>query len=565
MDSTKGGGMPGDRPARGAGQILTNSPFDRELIAHVHPPDWVNPEPAGKYHLVVIGAGTAGLVTAAGAAGLGARVALIERHLMGGDCLNVGCVPSKAVIASARAAADISRAGHLGVGLRGELVVDFPAVMERMRALRAGLAPHDGARRFRDLGIDVFLGDAKFRSGDEIEVAGRTLRFARAVIATGARAAVPVVPGLSAAGFRTNETIFDLTELPRRLAVIGGGPIGCELAQAFARLGSMVTVVQSHPQFLPREDRDAAEILLARFRAEGIAVRLETTVERVEVVAGAKVLHLQASGPAGGPARGSETTAASRPGSGTGTNGREQVVVDEILVAAGRRPNVEDLGLEAAGIAFGSTGITVDDHLRTSSRKIFAVGDVALPYQFTHVADAAARLVIQNALFPVPRKLSSLVVPWSTYTDPEIAHVGLYEQQAREQGLAVETVTVPIAEVDRARLEGNTEGFVRVHAEAKSGRILGATIVGRDAGDLISEVSTAIAGKLALGDLGAVIHPYPTRAEALRKAGDTWNRRRLTPGSKSLLRGFLSLRHGSAAPRTAGVGDHHGGRREDRS
>lgn len=500
--------------------FLTASPHDRELVAHVHPPDWVNPEPASKYHLVVVGAGTAGLVTAAGAAGIGARVALVERHLMGGDCLNVGCVPSKAILASARAVADIEHAAALGASVPSAPAVDFAAVMERMRELRAAIAPHDGARRFRDLGVDVFLGEARFRSGEEIEVGGLALRFARAVIATGTRPAVPVLPGLAEAGFRTNETIFDLTERPRRLAVVGGGPIGCELAQAFARLGSEVTILQSHDQFLPREDRDAAEILLRLFRAEGIRVRLEAALERVETSGRERVLHLASQG------------------------AREKLAVDEILIAIGREPNVERLNLESAGVAYGRDGVRVDDQLRTTHRRIFAVGDVALPYQFTHVADAAARIVVQNALFPLKKKLSTLVVPWSTYTDPEIAHVGLYGPQASERGLSFETVTVPFAEVDRARLEGETAGFVRIHAESKSGRILGATIVGRGAGDLISEISTAIAGKLSLGALGSVIHPYPTRAEAIRKAGDAWNRRRLTPGSRGLLGAYLQLRFG---------------------
>lgn len=504
---------------------LTDSPHDRELVAHVHPPDWVNPRPAGRYHLVVIGAGTAGLVTAAGAAGLGARVALVERHLMGGDCLNVGCVPSKAILASARAAADIARAGALGVSVRGPVAVDFSAVMERMRKLRASIAPHDGAERFRALGVDVFLGEARFRAADEVEVGGERLRFARAVVATGGRPAVPPIPGLAEAGFRTNESIFDLTELPRRLAVIGGGPIGCELAQAFSRLGSHVTIVQNQPQFLPREERDAAEILLAAFESAGIRVRLDTEVARVETQGRERVLHLARR------------------------EGREKVTVDEILVAAGRRPNVDGLGLEAAGVRFGPRGVEIDDRLRTANRRIFAVGDVALTHQFTHVADAAARIVLQNALFPFGRKLSALTIPWSTYTDPEIAHVGLDAARARERGLSVETVTVPFAEVDRARLEGATEGFVRIHAEAKSGRIVGATIVGRDAGDLVSEISVAMAGKLSLGALGSVIHPYPTRAEAIRKAGDAWNRRRLTPRAKALLSGFLALRHGRVLPR----------------
>ncbi len=507
----------------------TASPSDRELLAHVHPPDWQNPVPAGKYHLVVIGAGTAGLVTAAGAAGLGARVALVERERMGGDCLNVGCVPSKALIASGRAVADARRAAGLGVRLPGPPVVDFPAVMERMRELRAKIASHDGAARFRSLGVDVFLGAARFRSSAEIEVGGQVLRFARAVIATGGRPAVPAVPGLVETGFCTNETVFDLTELPRRLAVVGGGPIGCELAQTFARFGARVTLLQAGAQLLAREDRDAAALVERALVADGVDVQLGARLVRVERRGEARLLRVETGG---------ALTA---------------LEVDEILIAAGRRPNVEGLRLELASIAGSRAGIEVDDTLRTSNRRVFAVGDVALPYQFTHFADAAARIVIQNALFPLKRRLSSLVVPWSTYTDPELAHVGLYAEQARERGLSVETVTVPFAEVDRARLEGETEGFVRIHAEAKSGRIVGATIAGRGAGDMISEASVAMAGGLTLGALAAVIHPYPTRAEALRKAGDAWNRRRLTPGSKRLLRLFFRFRFGDpgAAPALA--------------
>jgi len=508
-----------------SGPRLTASPWDRELIAQVHPPDWVNPRPATKYHLVVVGAGTAGLVTAAGAAGLGARVALVERHLMGGDCLNYGCVPSKAVLASARAAADVRGAAKLGVHARDPVDVDFPAVMERLRELRAAIAPHDGARRFRDLGIDVFLGEARFRSRDEVEVDGARLRFARAVVATGGRPAVPPIAGLAEAGFHTHETIFDLTALPRRLAVIGGGPIGCELAQAFSRLGSEVTLVHRHSRLLPRDDPDASEILLSALRADGLDVRLETETERVERAGGERILHL--------------------------AGGRGRVAVDEILVAAGRLPNVESLGLDRAGVECGPAGVEIDDHLRTTNRRVFAVGDVALPFRFTHVADAAARIVIQNALFPFRRKLSALTVPWSTYTDPEVAHVGLDASRARQRGLAVETVTVAFAEIDRARLEGETAGFLRIHAEPRSGRILGATIVGRGAGELISEISTAMAGRLSLGALGSVVHPYPTRAEAVRKAGDLWNRRRLTPFTKRLLAAFLRLRHGRIAPAAA--------------
>jgi pyruvate/2-oxoglutarate dehydrogenase complex dihydrolipoamide dehydrogenase (E3) component len=497
----------------------TDSPHDRDLLAAVRPDDWVNPEPAPRYHLVVVGAGTAGLVTAAGAAGLGARVALVERHLMGGDCLNVGCVPSKALLASAGAAAAVRRAAELGVAA-GAPTVDFPAVMERLRALRAGLAPVDGAARFRDLGVDVFLGAARFVARDRVEVGGRTLRFARAVIATGGRPAVPDVPGLAAAGYRTNETIFDLEALPRRLAVVGGGPIGCELAQAFARLGSRVTLIQSGPRLLPRDDPDAAAIVAAAFVAEGIDLRLGATpveVAKVGADGGARRLRL--------------------------ADGAE-IAADEILVAAGRLPNVEQLGLEVAGVATGRDGVVVDDHLRTANRRIYAAGDVALSFKFTHAADAAARIVIQNALFAGRRRFSAAVVPWSTYTDPEVAHVGLDAAEVAARGEAVATITIPFDEVDRARLEGDARGFLRVHAESGSGRLLGGTVVGRDAGDLVAELATAIAGRMGLPDLAAVIHPYPTRAEAVRKAGDAWNRRRLTPSARRLLGAWLRLRFG---------------------
>ncbi len=506
---------------------LTPSPHDRELVSQVHPPGWTNPQPLERYHLVVLGAGTAGLVTAAGAAGLGAKVALAERALMGGDCLNFGCVPSKAVLASAGAVATLGRSGELGVRALGGVSVDFPAVMERMRKLRAGIAAHDGARRFSALGIDVFLGEARFTSPTEVAVDGQKLRFARAVIATGGRASVPPIPGLAEAGFRTNETIFNLTELPKSLAIVGGGPIGCELAQAFARLGSQVTIVQKHAQFLPREDREAADLLLRTFLAEKVGVRMDATVERVELRGGQKHLHVTRNG------------------------AQEILAVDEILVAAGRRPNIEGLGLEVAGIAFTRKGVTVDDHLRTSNRRVYAAGDVALDHKFTHLADATARIVIQNALFPVKRKASGLTLPWCTYTDPEIAHVGLTLAQAQERGLAAEEITVPFSEVDRARLTGETAGFARLLVETKKGRILGATIAGAQAGELISEVSVAMAGGVTLGALAGVIHPYPTLAEVLRKAGDAWNRRRLTPRSKRLLAGFLALRFGRIPARSA--------------
>jgi len=387
--------------------VVPQDEHNARLVANVHPEDWVNPEPAKRYNLVVIGAGTAGLVTAAGAAGLGAKVALVERHLMGGDCLNVGCVPSKCMIRSARAYADVRDAGRFGVRVPDGTAVDFPAVMERMRRLRANISSNDSVRRFAELGVDVFLGEGRFSGPDTVEVAGTTLRFARAVLATGARAYEPPVPGLREAGYLTNETVFSLTECPRRLAVFGAGPIGCELAQAFQRLGSQVTIIQRGDRLLPREDADASAVLLAAFRRDGIDVMLNAQVQSVESAADEKLVHVSDS------------------------EADRAVACDEILVGAGRQPNVDGLDLETVGVEYDQRhGVVVDERLRTTNSRIYAAGDICLKYKFTHTADAAARIVIANALFWGRGKHTALTVPWCTYTDPEIAHVGMYESDA---------------------------------------------------------------------------------------------------------------------------------------
>ncbi|HEX9943306.1 MAG TPA: mercuric reductase [Thermoanaerobaculia bacterium] len=488
--------------------------YNLKLVENVHPSSWVNPEPKERYHMVVIGAGTAGLVSAAGAAGLGARVALLERHLMGGDCLNVGCVPSKGVIRAARAWHDAREAAARfgGPPVAHDATGNFGAAMARMRRLRAGISVHDGARRFTSLGVDVFLGEGRFVAPDAVEVEGKRLRFRRAVIATGARAAEPPIPGLAEAGFRTNETIFNLTELPKRLVVIGGGPIGCEMSQAFAHLGSRVTHLNQEAHILPREDADAAEIVQKAMIDDG--VHFEFGMKAVEV-----------------RRRGAEKVVVFERG-----GQRHEAVADEILVAAGRAPNVEGLGLEAAGVAYGRRGVEVDDNLRTSNRNVFACGDVASRFQFTHVADAQARIVIQNALFFGRAKASALTVPWCTYTTPEIAHVGLYERDAREKGIAVETLTVPLSGVDRAILDGADDGFLRVHVAkgSKEGKIVGATLVAEHAGDMLGELCLAVTHGIGLARIASVIHPYPTQGEVVKKAADTWRRGKLTPTVKKI-------------------------------
>ena len=497
--------------------VLPDDQYNKELLANVHPGDWVNPEPADRYNLVVIGAGTAGLVTAAGAAGLGARVALVEQHLLGGDCLNVGCVPSKCLIGSSRVYRAIKQANEYGIEVSGRVEVDFPAVMERMRRLRARISHNDSAHRFKSLGVDVFLGHARFSGRDKVEVAGKTLRFKRAVIATGARAVHPRIPGLSDNGFLTNETIFSLTERPGRLAVLGAGPIGCELAQAFQRLGSQVVLIHKNPHILNREDADAAEIVQSTFVKEGITLILNATVKQVRAANGEKIIHLE-------------------------TDGREEsVAVDAILVGVGRAPNVENMNLEEAGIKYDlRQGVMVDDQLRTTNPSVFAAGDICMNHKFTHAADAAARIVIQNTLFRGSKKLSALTMPWCTYTDPEIAHVGMYEKDAVKRGLQVDTFLWPLDQVDRAIADGEEQGFVKVHVKKGTDQILGATIVAAHAGEMISEISLAMVGKLGLKTISAVIHPYPTQAEALKKIADAYNRTRLTPFIKKLFAYWLS-------------------------
>ncbi len=498
-------------------RVPPDDEYNRRLVANVHPPDWANPEPAARYHLVVIGAGTAGLVSAAGAAALGARVALVERDLMGGDCLNVGCVPSKSLLRCARAVADVRDAGRFGVEVPAGVRVHFPAIMERMRQLRAEISPHDSAARFRSLGVDVFLGQARFSARNTVEVAGKTLPFARAVIATGARAARPPIPGLEQTGYLTNETVFTLTELPRRLAVIGAGPIGCELAQAFARFGAEVTLLGSRPQLLPRENSDAASLVEKALLRDGVHLLLGSKVVAVELCGAEKVLRVEG---------------------GTAT----EVRADAILVGVGRQPNVEELGLEAAGVAYDAKlGVHVNERLRTSNRRIFAAGDVCSRFKFTHAADAMARIVIRNALFLGRAKVSALTIPWCTYTDPEIAHVGLYEHEALARGYEVKTFTQELSGVDRAILDGETEGFVKVLVRGGSDRILGATVVGRHAGEMIAELTLAMTHRLGLRALAETIPPYPTQAEAIRKVGDAYQRTRLTPFVRWLLGKWLNL------------------------
>ena len=434
------------------------------------------------YDFVVIGGGTAGLVSAHGAAGLGARVALIERARLGGDCLNTGCVPSKSLLRSARAMREVRDAPGVGVH-PSDVRIDFAAVMERMRKRREQLAQHDSEERLRAAGVDVYRGSAAFTGPRHVAVGEQRLRFSRAVIATGSRPSIPPIDGLADAAPLTNETLFDIDALPRRWLIIGAGAIGCEMAQAFALFGSDVTVTDIADRPLPREDADASAIVRRQLERDGVRFTLGSPLTRVR---------------------------------------RDDA--DAVLVAIGRTPNVEGLNLEAAGIQHSKDGVVVNDRMQTTNPRVFAAGDIASSFKFTHAADAMARLVVQNALFFGRRRVSELVVPWCTYTFPEVARVG---------EISAPSITIPLGDVDRAVLDDATDGFVRVHHER--GRIRGCTIVAPHAGELIGQVAAMMRTGATLSHLSSTIFPYPTYAEGLRKAGDSWRRTLLTSTAKWLL------------------------------
>ncbi len=510
-------------PPHTSHEQVTVQPMDEyntALVQNVHPPSWVNPTPPGTYNLVVIGAGTAGLVTAVIAASLGAKVALIERHLMGGDCLNVGCVPSKGMIRAARAWADVKRAPEFGLHIPPGVRYDFGAAMARMRKLRARISHTDSAHRYKGLGVDVYIGQAQFADPETVIVRGaagdRTLRFVKASICTGARASAPPIPGLAEAGYLTNETVFTLTALPTRLAVIGAGPIGCELAQAFARFGSEVYLIEAQHGLLPNEDRDAAAIVQHALARDGVTLLCCGKDVAVHKTDQRKRLTVDSHGKA------------------------YDVTVDEILVGAGRTPNVEGLGLEQAGVGYDKNGVRVNERLQTTNPRIFAAGDVCSRYKFTHAADAMAQIVIQNALFPHPfgvgyASVEALTMPWVTFTEPEIAHVGMYEAEAVRKGLEVETYTFKLDEVDRAILDGEEDGFARIHIQKGSDTVLGATIVAAHAGDLISEWSVLMKAGAGVKTLAGAIHPYPTQAEVNKKVVNLWRKAHFTSTTKQLL------------------------------
>ncbi len=465
------------------------------------------------YNAVVIGAGTAGLVVAAATAGLGGRVALIERGPMGGDCLNFGCVPSKALISSARVADRMRRADVWGFQAH-EPKFSFRDVVARVRARRAQIAPHDSQERFEQLGVEVFRGEATFHSPNEVRVGSQTLRGARIVIATGTSPAVPDLPGLSDVPYFTNETIFDeLEERPRSMIVLGGGPIGCELSQAFARLGVKITLVQRGSRLLPKEDAEVGEVIVPLLERDGVCCR--TNLEAKSIRKTGDGISLTVSG----------------------NRGEEVIEAQALLIATGRRPNTSALDLAKAGLSSGPRGLEVNSRLQTSQPHIFAAGDIVGPYHFTHMADYQARIVARNILMPFSflyQKAEYSTVPWATYLDPEVGRVGMNEDEARARNVAYDIYRSAVPDLDRAVVEDETEGFVKILTARGTDRILGVTMVASHAGDLIHEFALAMKHRIGLGQISSVIHAYPTFAELARKTGDAYQKTRLTPRVRRL-------------------------------
>lgn len=469
------------------------------------------------YDLCVIGGGAAGLVAAAGGALLGAKVVLVEKHRLGGDCLYTGCVPSKALLESARVAHLQRNAGRFGLA-PCTLPVQLARVMARVKAVIRAIEPHDSPERFRAMGVEVVFGAGRFVDTRTFRVNGRALTARRFVLATGSRPALPPVPGLDMVPYLTNETVFDLAEPVEHLLVLGAGPIGLEMAQAFRRLGSRVTVVEATDRALAREDRELAELLVQRLATEGVEFAFRVKVTGAQRAASGVRLALQDA-----------------------DGGTRMLEASHLLVATGRRANVEGLGLEAAGVRLADGRVWTDVRQRTSNKRIFACGDVAGPYPFTHMAEHQAGVALRNALFPLLAKAETRVVPWCTFTDPELARVGLSEDEAQTQGVRHRVYRFPFTDIDRAQTAGDTAGLAKL-VTAPNGRLLGATILGPNAGELIHEFVLAMAHNLKVADIPRAIHIYPTLAQICRRAADQAMKERLTPAAKKWIKFIFRLR-----------------------
>jgi pyruvate/2-oxoglutarate dehydrogenase complex dihydrolipoamide dehydrogenase (E3) component len=477
-------------------------PDDEEtFLRRVRPEDWENPGPQTVYDLAIVGAGPAGLAAAESAARLGFSVALIERDRMGGNSLNAGSVPSKSIIRTASVYGGMRDAEEFGAPVPNEPALEFNQVMARMRGIRTRISEFHSVHELTTIGVDIFFGTARFESADVLLVDDTTLHFKKAIIATGARPMASDIPGLDQTGYRTSATIFEMAALPKRLAVIGGGPLGCELAQAFCRLGSHVTIVQNDPKFLPREERDAAEILSRSMARDGVEIRLNTTVVGARRDGSVKVL---------------ETVS---------NEVKSDIQADEILLSIGRAPNVEDLGLEAAGIAFDQDqGIKVDDFLLSTNPNVYAAGDACLALKFTNVAQSSARIAVRNALTGARQRQSSAAIPWCTFCDPEIAHIGLHVWEARQQSIPIKSFTVMMHDVDRAITDGQDTGFIKIHTAEGTDRILGATIVASRASELINEMAVIMSAGIGMKALAEVVHTYPAQSEGIMLAAQACKR-----------------------------------------
>jgi len=517
---------PGTKDERPAASEVSVAPMDEhntKLVNNVHPPDYENPDPLEKYDLVVIGAGVTGLLSVIMGKALGKKCALIERHYMGGDCLNIGCVPSKALIACAKRFHEVLNCAEFGIRLPpGDINIDFGFVMQRMREIRAGISEHDSVARYsRDFCEHVFLGHAQFTSDNTVEVGGKTLVFDKAMIATGASAAIPPIPGLVGMPHLTNANFFNLTDLPPRVSIVGCGPIGLEMAQSLKRFGSQVICFEALPQLLPREDKDAAECLKSALMKDGLEIKVGVKIKRVEsseegelFCAPWKTFKLVLD-----------------------VDGEEVVYESEALLnATGRAPNVHGIGLDVVGVEYDNNiGVHINEFFQTTNPNIYASGDCATPYKFTHSADFMARIAIRNMFLGDTNKLSQLIIPWATYTDPEVAHVGLYEYELEEKGIEFESFKRDLAAVDRCKCEGIKEGFVKITVRKGTDEILGATIVGPNAGDLISELTVCIQCNIGAGQLAGVIHPYPTVGESIRQCAAGYNKYWRTPAVNRVL------------------------------
>lgn len=475
--------------------------FQNKFLQDIFPENWINPEPQNQYDLLVVGGGPGGMTAATIAKSYNVSVAIVEKEHFGGECLSYGCIPSKAMLRSSRVAQEIRRAKEYGLEIPKGWNVDFHAVMQRVHDLQTTISPHDSVEHFKKLGIDVFLGTGTFTRPNRLEVANKTINFKKAIIVTGTQPIQLHVPGLDQSDYLTNQTIFNLSTLPRRLVVIGGGPISCELSQAFLRFGSQVTLITHGSQLLSRDELIASKRLQEVFQNEGMQIFTQTTVQRAEKRGSEKLLYLD-----------------------TTTN---PLVADEILVAIGRLPTIDGLNLENAGVQSDrQKGISTNDYLQTSNPNIYAAGDVTSVYKFTHISKELSKIAVTNALYGNQQKSSSLIIPWCTYTDPEIAHIGVSEEEAKKQGIAIETTMIEMAEVDRAILDGETIGFAKLLVKENSDQIIGSTIMAAHAGDMISEVCVAMNSESGLTALSRAIHPFPTQAQILRSAAETVLKRR---------------------------------------